>query len=51
VARLPGEALLPIFFDFVIFVLVPRGAMFTGFDPLVAGARAPHPRYMARSTG
>jgi hypothetical protein len=31
VAGLSGEALLPIFFDFVVFVLVPRGVMFTGF--------------------
>jgi hypothetical protein len=43
VARLPGEALLPILFDFVVFVLVPRGATLTGFGPLVAGARAPRP--------
>jgi hypothetical protein len=41
VARLPGEALLPNFFDFVVFVLVPRGAMLIGFGLLAAGARAP----------
>jgi hypothetical protein len=43
-ARFPGEALLPIFFDFVVFVPVPHGAMLTGFDLLPAGARAPRPR-------
>jgi hypothetical protein len=43
VARLPGEALLPTFFDFVIFTLVPHDAMLTGFGLLAAGARAPHP--------
>jgi hypothetical protein len=38
VAHFPGEALLPFFFDFVVFVLVLRGAMLTGFDLLAAGA-------------
>jgi hypothetical protein len=38
VARLPGEALLPIFFDFVVFVLVPLGATLTDFGLLAAGA-------------
>jgi hypothetical protein len=38
VARLPGEALLLIFFDFVVFVLVPRGATLTGFGLLATGA-------------
>jgi hypothetical protein len=44
VARFPGEAMLPFFFDFVVFVLVPRGAMLTGFGLLAAGARALRPR-------
>jgi hypothetical protein len=46
VARFPGEVLLPIFFDFVVFVLVPCGTMLTGFD-LLAAARDK----MAPSTG
>jgi hypothetical protein len=41
--RLPGEALLATFFDFVVFTLVPRNATLTGFGPLAAGARAPRP--------
>jgi hypothetical protein len=31
VACFPGEALLPFFFDFFVFVIAPRGAMLTGF--------------------
>jgi chromosome segregation ATPase len=31
--------LLATFFDFVVFTLVPRNAMLTGFGPLAAGAR------------
>jgi hypothetical protein len=38
VARLTGEVLLPIFFDFIVFVLVPRGATLTGFGLLAEGA-------------
>jgi hypothetical protein len=41
VARLPGEAPSPIFFDFFIFTLDPGGVSLTGFDLLAAGARAP----------
>jgi hypothetical protein len=48
VARLLGKASWPIFFDFVIFVLVPRGATLTGFGLSVAGARAPCPRQVWR---
>jgi hypothetical protein len=33
---------------FVVFVLVPRGAMLTDFDLLAAGARAPRPRQVWR---
>jgi hypothetical protein len=36
------------FFDFVVFVLVPHGAMLTGFGLLAAGARAPRPRQVWR---
>jgi hypothetical protein len=43
VARLPGEALLLTFLDFVVFMLVPRNATLTGFGLLAAGARAPRP--------
>jgi hypothetical protein len=43
VARLAGELPLPIFFDFVVFVLAPRGATLTGFGLLAAEARAPRP--------
>jgi hypothetical protein len=42
-ARLPGEALLPTFFDFVVFTLDPCDATLTGFGLLAAGARAPRP--------
>jgi hypothetical protein len=42
-ARLPGEALLLTFLDFVVFVLVPRNATLTGSDLLAAGARALRP--------
>jgi hypothetical protein len=33
VARLPGEALLPTSFDFIVFMLAPHGATLTGFGP------------------
>jgi hypothetical protein len=38
VARLPGEALLPTFFDFIVFTLVPRDVTLTGFGLHAAGA-------------
>jgi hypothetical protein len=38
VARLPGEALLPFFFDSVVFVFVSCGATLIGFGLLAAGA-------------
>jgi hypothetical protein len=38
VARLSGEALLPIFLCFFVFMLVPREAALTSFGLLVAGA-------------
>jgi hypothetical protein len=44
VARLPGEALLPLFFDFVVFMLVPRGATLTNFGLLAEEARGSRPR-------
>jgi hypothetical protein len=43
VARLPGEALPPTSFDFVVFTLDPRDATLTGFGLLAVGARAPRP--------
>jgi hypothetical protein len=43
VARLPGEALLLTFLDFVVFMLVPRNATLTGFGLLAAGAQALRP--------
>jgi hypothetical protein len=42
-ARLPGEALLPFFFNFVVFVFVSCSTTLIGFDLLAAGARAPRP--------
>jgi hypothetical protein len=33
----------PLFFDFVVFTLVPRDVTLTGFGLLAAGARARHP--------
>jgi hypothetical protein len=33
----------PLFFDFVVFTLVPRDATLIGFGLLAAGARAPRP--------